>query len=108
MELQNVKKLQFVTVDVQTYKTKRDFLYENLVSLGYSVVKPQGAFYMFPESPIEDEVAFVQELQKHRVLVVPGRGFGVSGHFRISYCVNDNTLEGSVRGFRDAIASVAK
>ena len=103
-----VKKLQFVTVDVQTYKTKRDFLYENLVSLGYSVVKPQGAFYMFPKSPIEDEVAFVQELQKHRVLVVPGRGFGVSGHFRISYCVNDNTLEGSVRGFRDAIASVVK
>ena len=103
-----VKKLQFVTVNVQTYKTKRDFLYENLVSLGYSVVKPQGAFYMFPESPIEDEVAFVQELQKHRVLVVPGRGFGSPGHFRISYCVNDNTLKGSVKGFRDAIASISK
>ena len=53
-------------------------------------------------------MAFVQELQKHRVLVVPGRGFGSPGHFRISYCVNDNTLKGSVKGFRDAIASITK
>ena len=54
---------------------------------------------MFPKSPLEDDVAFVRELQRWRVLVVPGSGFGVPGHFRVSYCVDDKTLEGSISGF---------
>jgi aspartate aminotransferase len=74
--------------------------------MGYETVSPQGAFYMFPRSPIEDDAAFVEELKKHLVLVVPGRGFGLAGHFRISYCVDDRTLEGSMDGFRAAIESV--
>jgi aspartate aminotransferase len=95
-----VRGLQSVTVPVAEYKRKRDFLYEHLSSLGYSLIKPGGAFYMFPQSPIEDDVAFVKALQQHLVLVVPGRGFGVPGYFRVSYCVNDRTLEGSLDGFR--------
>ena len=97
-----VKKLQTITVDVSKYQAQRDFLYDNLTDIGYQVVKPQGAFYMFPKSPIDDEVVFTGELRKHRVLVVPGRGFGAPGHFRISYCVSDATLEGSLAGFRAA------
>ena len=97
-----VARLQGVTVDVGEYQAKRDFLYKELTDIGYSVVKPQGAFYMFPRSPTEDDVAFVAELQRHRVLVVPGRGFGMPGHFRISYCVTDRTLEGAIDGFRAA------
>ena len=98
-----VKNLQSVTVDVAKYQAKRDFLYRHLTEMGYSVVKPQGAFFMFPKSPIADDVAFVEELQRHRVLVVPGRGFGLPGHFRISYSVDDHTLEGSLSGFGAAI-----
>jgi aspartate aminotransferase len=98
-----VRKLQSVTVDVSEYQAKRDFLYENLTDMGYSLVRPQGAFYMFPKAPIEDDVEFVAELQKRNVLVVPGRGFGLPGYFRISYCVDDRTLEGSLKGFREAI-----
>ena len=98
-----VKALQSVTVDVGAYQAKRDFLYSRLTEMGYSVVKPQGAFYMFPRSPIDDDVEFVGELQKHNVLVVPGRGFGMPGYFRISYCVEDGTLEGALPGFRAAI-----
>jgi len=64
------------------------------------MAKPQGAFYLFPETPVEDDVAFVKELQELMVLTVPGRGFGGPGHIRISYCVNDRTLEGSLDGFR--------
>ena len=97
-----VRHLQSATVDVAQYQTKRDFLYGALSDIGYSVVKPQGAFYMFPRSPTEDDVAFVAELRTHRVLVVPGRGFGTPGHFRIAYCVDDRTLEGSLGGFRAA------
>lgn len=95
-----IKNLQHVSVSVADYQQKRDFLYGNLVDMGYSVVKPQGAFYMFPKSPLEDELSFIDELRKWHVLVVPGRGFGTPGYFRISYCVSDKTLKGSLVGFR--------
>lgn len=98
-----VRHLQGISVSVAGYQRKRDVLYENLTQMGYSLVKPQGAFYMFPKSPIEDDVAFVRELQQYRVLAVPGRGFGTPGYFRISYCVSDHTIEGSLEGFRKAI-----
>jgi aspartate aminotransferase len=95
-----VRHLQSVTVSVAEYQKKRDFLYDHLVNFGYSVVKPQGAFYMFPRSPMEDDVAFVRELLQLKVLTVPGRGFGSPEYFRISYCVNDHTLEGALTGLQ--------
>jgi len=97
-----VRHLQQISVPVAEYQRKRDFLYSNLIEMGYSVAKPQGAFYMFPMSPLEDDVAFVRELQQMRVLTVPGRGFGSPGYIRISYCVDDKTIEGSLDGFRKA------
>ena len=97
-----VKTLQHVTVSIAEYQKKRDFVYDNLKEMGYSLVKPGGAFYMFPRSPLEDDVAFVNELRQWNVLVVPGRGFGTPGYFRISYCVDDKTLKGSLDGFKKA------
>ena len=97
-----VRYLQNVTVSIAAYQTKRDFLYDHLAEMGYSVIKPQGAFYMFPKSPLEDDVVFVRELQQQRVLTVPGGGFGSPGYFRIAYCVDDRTLEGSLAAFRKA------
>jgi len=97
-----VRHLQQVTVSIAEYQKKRDFLYSHLTGLGYSVIKPQGAFYMFPKSPSADDVTFVRELQQWKVLAVPGRGFGTPGYFRIAYCVDDRTLEGSLDGFQQA------
>ena len=97
-----VRGLQGVSVDATDYQRKRDFLYSQLTELGYSVVKPQGAFYLFPRSPVEDDLAFVDALQEWNVLTVPGRGFGTPGHFRISYCVEDWVLEGAIDGFARA------
>ncbi len=98
--MQNVvRRLQAVSVSAAEYQRKRDFLYHHLSDMGYSIVKPQGTFYMFPKSPIEDDLTFVRELQQLRVLTVPGRGFGSPSYFRISFCVNDRTLEGSLDGF---------
>jgi aspartate aminotransferase len=95
-----IRHLQHITVSIPEYEEKRDFLYNNLTNMGYKLVKPQGAFYMFPKTPIDNDVDFVHELQKHNVLTVPGRGFGTPGYFRISYCVSHKTLEGSLFGFR--------
>ena len=97
-----VKTLQGLTVDVAEYQRKRDYLYNSLTDLGYSVIKPQGAFYLFPKSPLDDDVSFVDALQEWNVLTVPGKGFGTPGHFRISYCVEDWVLEGAVQGFAQA------
>jgi len=97
-----LKNVQGVTVNVEQYRKKRDFLYAELVRIGYEVVKPQGAFYFFPKSPIEDEVEFVIKLAENKVLVVPGRGFGCPGYFRISYCLPDSVIEGSITGFESA------
>ena len=99
-----VASLQSVSVDVSLYERKRDFLYPELIEMGYSVVRPQGAFYMFPKAPIEDDVEFVDKLKEERVLAVPGTGFGLPGYFRLSYCLNDETIEGALPGLKRAIA----
>jgi aspartate aminotransferase len=88
---------------VEVYQKKRDILYAALTDYGYSVVKPQGAFYLFPESPIPDDLSFVTELQQtFHILTVPGRGFGKEGYFRISYCVEMDVIERALPGFRAA------
>ena len=97
-----IRALQGVSVDVAEYQAKRNYLYSQLTEMGYFMFKPQGAFYMFPRSPLEDDAAFVEELQRWNVLTVPGRGFGSPGYFRISYCVEDRVLEGAMEGFARA------
>jgi aspartate aminotransferase len=91
--------LQGLTVDISQYQKKRDVFFDGLTKIGYHLTKPEGAFYLFPQSPIPDEVAFVQALQEELILTVPGRGFGTPGHFRIAYCVADKTIENSLPGF---------
>ncbi len=102
-----VRRLQDVTVDVSDYQAKRDYLYDTLTSAGYRARKPEGAFYLFPESPAADEMRLVEALQREGVLVVPGRGFGMPGYFRISYCVEQRALEGAAPGFRAAYERLA-
>ncbi len=98
-----VARLQDVKVDVDVYKRKRDLLCAGLTKAGYKFEKPQGAFYLFPQSPIPDDKAFVQMLLKRNILVVPGSGFGSSGYFRIAFCVDDATISNSLNGFAAAI-----
>ncbi len=100
-----VRNLQGVSIDPGYYQRKRDFMYTALMEMGYDTVKPEGAFYLYPKSPIEDDVAFTRDLLQSNVLVVPGQGFGTPGHFRISYCVEDWVLEGAVEGLARAVAA---
>jgi aspartate aminotransferase len=91
--------LQGVTVDMALYERKRNFFCDHLTAMGYQLVKPQGAFYIFPKTPIADDMAFVKALQAKHILTVPGRGFGTPGYFRIAYCVEDYTIERAMDGF---------
>jgi len=96
-----VAPLQRNSVHVRDYEEKRDLFYNALTSFGYQVVKPQGAFYLFPKALIDDDLAFVQELQAKRILTVPGRGFGKPGHFRIAYAVDRKKIEAALPGFKE-------
>ena len=98
-----VAKLQDTRVDVEVYQKKRDMLCDGLARAGYQFEKPQGAFYLFVQSPIPDDVEFVKMLLKKNILVVPGSGFGGPGYFRIAYCVDDATIINSMEGFAEAI-----
>ncbi len=101
-----IGRLQGVTVDVGFYARNRDALFEGLLAAGYSCHKPEGAFYLFPRSPIADDVAFVRELQKENILAVPGSGFSGPGHFRLAYCCSHDTIARSLPGFRAALERV--
>lgn len=95
-----VSKFQRTSVEIAEYQRKRDVLYNALVQGGFECVKPRGAFYMFPRSPVADELKFIRSLQQdERIMVVPGRGFGKRGYFRIAYCVPMATIEKSIDGF---------
>jgi aspartate aminotransferase len=91
-----VARLQSESVDVIEYQKKRDILYRKLTGLGFELVKPGGGFYLFPRSPIEDDVEFVRLAQKHNILLVPGSGFGAPGFFRIAYCIDMEIIERSL------------
>jgi len=89
-------------IDVGPYREKRDLMYEGLTRIGYQCVKPQGAFYVFPKTPIPDDVAFVRLLAEEGVLTVPGSGFGMPGHIRISLTVERDTVVRALPGFERA------
>jgi len=91
------------SVDISIYMKKRDMLCNGLQEAGYEFTKPEGAFYLFPKSPLDDDVKFVALLQEEKILGVPGTGFGCPGYFRLAYCVDDATIERSLPGFKRAI-----
>jgi aspartate aminotransferase len=99
-----VTRLQGASVDIGQYQKKRDFLYEHLGNLGFEMVKPGGGFYLFPRSPLADDVAFVRLAQKHNILLVPGAGFGAPGYFRIAYCIDDDIIRRSLPSWEKVAA----
>jgi aspartate aminotransferase len=101
-----ISNLQGISVDISFYKRNRDLLCDNLATFGYEFSKPAGAFYLFPKTPIPDDVKFVQELQKELILTVPGSGFGGPGHFRIAFCVDEKVITGAMPGFKKVMEKI--
>ena len=87
------------TCDISYYDRNRNTLYNGLTKLGYSCMKPEGAFYLFMKSPIEDEKEFVSIAKKYNILMVPGSTFMCSGYVRIAYCVSYETVVNSLPKF---------
>jgi aspartate aminotransferase len=88
------------TVDVNEYLIRRNMFYDILTEVGFECVKPQGAFYLFPKAPIDDDVEFVMKAKEFNILAVPGSGFGCPGYFRLSYCIGIDTIENSKEAWK--------
>lgn len=89
-----------ITVDLEAYEKNRNLLYQALIEDGFSCAKPDGAFYLFVKSPVEDEKEFCETAKKHHVLFVPGSSFACPGYVRIAYCVSYEQIERSLPAFR--------
>ncbi|MCB9557729.1 MAG: pyridoxal phosphate-dependent aminotransferase [Deltaproteobacteria bacterium] len=90
------------TVDVASYRRARKTITEGLRDAGYQFASPEGAFYLFPRCPIEDDLRFTEILREQHVLVVPGRGFGWPGYIRVAFCVEHEVIERALPRFADA------
>lgn len=85
--------------DIAFYKKNRDKIYDALLSYGFECVQPEGAFYLFIKTPVDDK-EFAAEAKKEHILVVPGSSFALGGFVRLSYCVSYETIVNSLPGFK--------
>lgn len=85
--------------DVSFYDENRKMLYDGLTNLGFTCIKPEGAFYLWVKSPVANEEEFVEEGKKLHLLMVKGSAFGCGGFVRLAYCVSHETIKNSLPAF---------
>lgn len=98
-----IKESLDLEIDVEIYRQNRDLLYNHLTSIGFECLKPKGAFYLFPKSPIDDDIKFCEDAKKFNILAVPGTTFGCPGYFRLSYCISYDKIKKSLKSFNKLI-----
>lgn len=89
-----------MTADLSVYETNRNLIYDELVNLGFTCVKPGGTFYIFPKAPEEDAKVFCQKALKYDLILVPGDTFGAPGFFRMAYCIDTEKVKRSLPALR--------
>lgn len=98
-----VAELQEVSVDSSIYAARKETLCKILHEAGFEFTEPKGAFYVFPQTPLSDDVKFVNLLQEEKILAVPGVGFGSPGHMRLAFCIPEELIAKSAEGFKRAV-----
>lgn len=88
-----------VEINVDLYKKNRDLLYDIIIKNGFECNKPDGAFYLFVKSPIDDDIEFCEISKKYNLLFVPASSFGYSGYVRLAYCVSYDMIKKSEKAF---------
>lgn len=87
--------------DISYYNRNRETLYSGLKECGFECIKPEGAFYLFVKSPVEDEKAFCAKAKEYNLLIVPGSSFACPGYVRLAYCVSYETIVNSLPKFKE-------
>ena len=89
------------TSDINIYKNNANLFYDELTKIGFKLIKPDGAFYLFMKALEEDDEAFSKRALSHNLLLVPSKSFGISGYVRIAYCVEEKTIINSIPKFKE-------
>ena len=97
-----------ITSDMSEYVENRDLLYNGLIECGYECIKPQGTFYLFLKSPIDDEKDFCEMAKKYNILMVPGSSFRCPGYLRLAFCTKKEVIENSIPKFKELIDKIRK
>ena len=92
-----------MNIHVGNYQKRRDIITGVMEDAGLTYAKPEGAFYLFVKSPIDDDVAFCRALTGERILAVPGTGFGWPGYVRFAYCTSEKSITGMVPGLKRVV-----
>ena len=100
-----VERCLAVTSDLSVYETNMNLLYDELCALGFTVVKPDGTFYIFPKALEEDAKAFCRKAQKYDLALVPGDSFGCPGYFRMAYCIGTEKVRRSFAALERFVAA---
>jgi len=87
--------------DISYYDRNRETLYNGLKECGFTCIKPEGAFYLFVKSPVENEKEFCEAAKKYNILIVPGSSFGCPGYVRMAYCVAYETIVNALPKFKE-------
>ena len=91
--------------DLSMYRMNASLLFEGLTEAGFSCMRPQGAFYLFPQALEPDDEAFCERAKSYDLLLVPGADFGCPGYFRAAYCVSTDMIRRSLPQFQKLVES---
>jgi aspartate aminotransferase len=97
-----------LTSDLSVYETNMNIIYNELVDLGFEVVKPGGTFYIFPKALEEDSITFCQKAMKYDLVLVPGDSFGCQGYFRMAYCIETDKVKRAMVALRKFVETEYK
>ena len=89
-----------VTTDINVYNRNKEYLYSKLTELGYEVIYPEGAFYLFVKALENDAYKFMEVAKQYELLLVPSDSFGVKGYVRVAYCVSFDQIKNSIDAFK--------
>lgn len=93
-----------VTSDLSVYETNMNLIYDELKALGFTVVKPDGTFYIFPKALEDDAKVFCQKALQYDLALVPGDSFGCPGYFRMAYCIETEKVRRSFAALEKFVA----
>ena len=94
------------------YIQRRDYIIEKMTNLGFEIIKPDGAFYIFAKIPAgynQDSFAFLKDFaQKKAVAFIPGAAFGRygEGYVRISYAASMETIREAMKRLEEYMREV--
>lgn len=88
------------TSEISIYKKNAELFTNELTNIGYEVIKPDGAFYLFVKALCDDDKEFSKKALEYNLLIVPSESFGIKGYVRLAYCIDEKQIKDSIQSFK--------